>query len=59
MEKIYNNVDFDNVKIEQVLTGYIDDKTVDKVHTLQKQIQERSRYRLQGLEGTLGWVNMD
>ncbi|QJD85258.1 hypothetical protein [Cohnella herbarum] len=40
-KKIYSNVDFENVKIEQVLTGYIDDKTIDKVHTLKEQIQKR------------------
>jgi len=38
---IYNKVDFKKVKFKTVLTGYIDESTVNKVHTLAKNVFTR------------------
>lgn len=54
---IYNKVNFDKVKFKTVLTGYIDEETVNKVEKLRAQITNRNidiGYRAWAAEYWLG-----
>ncbi len=41
-DNIYGGLTVDNVKFRTVLTGYLDDKTVDRIKRYQKPLNERS-----------------
>ncbi|HBH45852.1 MAG TPA: hypothetical protein DDX47_00585 [Candidatus Jacksonbacteria bacterium] len=41
LPKIYHNVDFSKVSFFEVLTGYLDDKTIKKINAMAKKIKRR------------------
>lgn len=55
--KIYQSVDFNRTRFFRILTGYLDEDTVARIHTIARRVPERSidiGYRAYGIRHWLG-----